>query len=216
VADLTRAEIRAQVLLHAFNANDVANANTWISQVERRVWGLVDWPFKEVDLTSLTVTANDPTPTLPADYARVTQLLNHQREPLVELDRDQFDERGLSDSDSTGIPSCYTVIGRSIVLGPYPDAGYTFQMRYERLLSHRDSTGAITVGAMDEEDDYPFWTGHELLLVHGARAIGKGIRNDPSQAYDQQEYDAALLDMISDYFPASRGPRRYGRDRLGE
>jgi hypothetical protein len=215
VANLTWLEIINGVLRHGFNEGDRVYAQAWAADYYRRTWDLVDWPFKTPDLGALTITANDPTPAMPADAARVLEILNDNRDPLMEISQEAFDDAGYSDTGSTGKPHSYWMQGHQPVLGPIPDGAYDYFVRYERGVTHRDNAGAYVAGVPTLDDDYLFWDGYEHVIIFGARAIGKVATYNPTGAEDQNQADAMLLDMMSAWFPPGGAPVTFGRDKLG-
>lgn len=207
--------MKAAVRSNAFNASDDANIERWLNDYYRRVWGLVDWPFRTPDAVSLAITQNDATPAMPADLIRVVEILDDEETVLAEISQEEYDRFGFSDTASTGKPGFYWMQARQAVLGPIPDANYTYRLRYERGLTHRDVNGAYVAGIMSAATDQLFWDGFEFLVIFGARAMGKKLSNNPTWAQDQDEADAMLLDMMAEWFPSGNTPMQFGRDMLG-
>jgi hypothetical protein len=212
---LTWKQIIDRVLMNAFNESDRIYAKEWATSYYEQTWGLVDWPFKVTELSVLTVTGGDQTPLMPGDMESIIELMDDNHAPLREITQEAFDAGGYSDPNSSGKPGIYWMQGGQVVLGPTPDATYSYYVRYERAVCHRDSAGNIVAGAPTGDSDYLFWDGYEYLIVFGARAMGKLLTNNPTYDGDQERADAMLLDMISRWFPSGNQPLSYGRDRLG-
>lgn len=215
MANLTFSQMQDKAIANAFNEGNRSDVQVWLNDYYRRVWGLVDWPFRKPEPASLTVTAGDATPTMPTDIMRVVEVMDNNENPLSEINQEQYDQSGFLDTSATGKPSVYWLDGRQIRFGPIPDGSYTFQIRYERGLTHRNAAGTAVAGPMTLSDDQLFWDGFEYLIIFGARAMGKVLTNNPTWPGDVDQADAMLLDMMAEWFPPGNQPTQYGRDMLG-
>jgi hypothetical protein len=105
---------------------------------------------------------------------------------LPQLEEAVFNRNYLSGriAGQTGKPEAFTVVNRRVILGPVPNAVYTYYGSYKRLLGYDtgNPAGTFKVGQMGETDptkDKPWWPPeHWEVLVVGARALGLKLVND--------------------------------------
>lgn len=174
------------------------NSKRWLASAYQDVWSATDWTFKRVSLSTLTLSAGDPTPTMPADYADTINIYDEQGNELKRLSEEEF-ERYSVDPTFVGTPYLYAVVNRQLIFAPSP-GGNTFKHSYFRRLSHKESDGTtVTGGFMDEDSDYPLWDDHHAVLIPRATAIGLIEVNDPTWEQAQGEYERQLDRMKDDY-----------------
>ena len=147
MANLTFQEIVNRVLSHAFNEGDRENAKQWVCDYYRRTWDLIDWPFKIPDLAELLVVGGRPDA---GDAGRPVagdrDPRRQQRPVWARSPRRRSTTTATATRTTTGRPSSYWMNGRQAVLGPVPASDYTFQIRYERGVTHRDAAGNYVAG----------------------------------------------------------------------
>lgn len=203
---MTFAEIQDEVITARFNAGQRASVKRWINYRYSWVWGHAEWPFKKVGPTSLTVTSGSQNVTEPSDIARVIRLYTDLGEPVRELEPERFD-LAYSYHTYTARPTDYKVVNGQIVLGPTPDANYTYKLAYEKALTELSA----------DSDTPAFPSRYHYLLVMGAIATGLKLENDPTWQPLEQEFVEAVGAMSEDLLPPDRaGNTQYGRDYLGQ
>jgi hypothetical protein len=177
------------------------NAKRWIATAYQDVWSADDWTFKRVSRASLTMTAGDTTPTMPADFGSAIELFDDSGNKLEYLSQERFERYYAADlvGSTAGIPSAYTVVNRQIEVSSAPGTA-TYKLSYYRRLSHKESDGTtVTAGFMNEDDDFPLWDDHHAVLIPRATAIGLIEVNDPTWQQAQEEYERQLQRMSADY-----------------
>lgn len=185
-------------------ASQRTNAKRWLATAYTDVWNALRpenrlWSFELVFRSSLAVTAGDPTPTMPPDYADTFTLYDQDGEPLTRLSPEEF-EFEFADAADNAAPYAFTVVNRQIHLGPTPDGAATFTHTYRRRLAHRESDEVtVSAGFMDEDSDYPLWDDHHGVLIPRAVAIGLMELNDPTWEQMQAEFERQLSRMRDDY-----------------
>lgn len=210
--------IQDRVILNRFREAQRGEVKKWVDAEYAYLWNFNDFSFKHVtameSASALTVTASDNTPTLPTDFADAEGLYNDRGDPLDPLEPEAFERfyRGLT---STGEPAHYTVVNRTLYLGPTPSRSATYNLAYRRKLAHLLANGTVTAGPMSNDDDQPMWTSdHDEILVSGARMRGKIRAQDPTWQADEQERDAALAALLIDFAPSNVAKPTYARDPL--
>ena len=175
------------------------NAKRWLNTAYQDVWSSADWTFKRVSLSTLALTAGDSTPDMPSDYGDTIELYDPQQGyKLKRLSQEEFEQYAV-DPLFVGTPYLYSVINRQVTLAPSPGGG-TLRHSYFRRLSHREADGTtVTVGFMNEDDDYPLWDDHHAVLIPRATAVGLVEVNDPTWEQAQTEYERQLARMKEDY-----------------
>lgn len=196
---LNRDALVAAILGRRFPAaSQTTNALRWLATAYSDVWEAADWTFKRVSLSSLSVTAGDETPAMPADYSETLLLVDQYGDELQRMSQEQFEHEFAADfaNGTTGAPWAYTAVDGKLILGPKPNATATFKHSYKRRLSHLESDGTtVTAGFMDEGSDYPLWSDHHGVLIPRAVSIGLQEINDPTWEAPQQEYERQLARM---------------------
>lgn len=98
------------------------------------------WPWLEKE-TTLTITAGDASPTLPADFGKVISLVTNQVGALMP-ERLDYVTKTYINSTETGEPHTYFFLGYELRLYPTPSANGTARLKY-----------AAIVLPLDEESD---------------------------------------------------------------
>lgn len=180
------------------------NAKRWIATAYADVWNAQRadnqlWPFEVVSLSTLTLSAGDSTPTMPADYADTISLFDPLTGyALKRLPTEEIEWMSV-DPNFSGTPYVYGVQNRQIILAPTPTGG-TLRHTYRRRLAHKESDGVtVTAGFFDEDSDYPIWDDYHSILIPRATAIGLLEVNDPTWETPQAEYERQLDRMKEDY-----------------
>jgi hypothetical protein len=182
-------------------ASQRTNAKRWLATAYQDVWSAEDWTFKRVSRASLTMTAGDTTPTMPADFGSAIELFDDSGNKLEYLSQERFERYFAADLivSTAGTPYAYTVVNRQIEVSSAPGTA-TYKLSYYRRLSHKESDGTtVTAGFMDEDSDYPLWDDNHAVLIPRATAIGLIEVNDPTWQQAQEEYERQLGRMMSDY-----------------
>lgn len=214
---MTKAELRTELQATGFGLTspEVIRQNEWLKAAYTWVWNAAEWSFKQVDMTSLAVTAGDSTPTMPSDFGTVRRIFDNQGSELRELDPDAFErefQAGII-SGERGNPWAFKVVNRQYTLGPTPSASATFQHSYERRICHLETDGStITAGFMDEDDDLPLWpVDHHMILVYHAAMVGHGMNSNPAAVTFQGLRDDHFEAMLTDLVAEKPVGRQYGR-----
>lgn len=174
------------------------------------IWHRHDWIFKRVSAldsaANVSVTAGDSTPALPAAFGEALELLNHNGDPIMQLDPPTFEARYRDPGASRGEPEAFTVSNRVLYLGPTPSTARTFYLAHKRILCHLADGTTVTAGKMDSNADTPLWSEeHHEVLIAGARARGKKREQDPTWQADEAERDELLTVMMGDLIAPSVG-----------
>ena len=215
---MTYQELQDAVIFNRFKEPmRTPHVKRWITSEYAYIWGVADWIFKRVSAfetgAELTITAGDNTPTMPAAFAEAIGLLNHNGDPLTQLDPRTFEASYRDPGASRGEPEAFTVVNRIIYLGPTPSTARTFYLPHKRTLCHKADGTTVTAGKMDSNADTPLWgEEHHEVLIAGARARGKKREQDPTWQADEDERDALLSVMMGD--PIANNVGSYGRDSL--
>ncbi|MCR4339996.1 MAG: hypothetical protein NUW01_08930 [Gemmatimonadaceae bacterium] len=216
---MTFEELQDAVLFNRFKESmRTPHVKRWLTSEYSYVWHAADWQFKRVTAfetgAELTVTAGDNTPTMPAAFAETISLLNHNGDPLLQLDPRVFEANYRNPSAGRGEPEAFTVVNRQVYLAPTPLTARTFYLAHRRLLCHKADGSTVTSGKMNSNADTTMWgEDHDEVLVAGARARGKKREQDPTWQADEAERDQLLTLMIGDLVAANVGSA-YGRDTL--
>lgn len=210
---MTKAELRTQLQRTGLGtaAADVISQNESLRAGYAWVWNAAEWSFRKIDMGSLSVTAGDSTPTMPADFGTVTDIFDQDGYALTELDPDEFD-RVFQPSvvmSLRGVPSAYKVVDRQVTLGPIPVSTTTFRWSYNRRVCHLDSVTQLPVaGFMIDDPDLPLWpVDHHMILVHHAAMLEHGLYGYATAATHQDLRDDAKDAMVEDLI----GERATGR-----
>lgn len=209
---MTLAEIADEVRRARFTAAGTGEPESWVRHAYGRVWSAEEWTFKRVGPTAFPVSAGATD--LPDDADRVLVLTDpEQEEPLTYVEPGDFD-RYLSPGLPAGGPSWFTIYNRQIVVAPVPDGGYTFDLSYQRRLSHFNVSAEPVAGHMVAGDDSPLWPDdHHDILITGGLVRGLQLKNDPTWPPLADEFRQQLQDMRDSYLDKP-GPVQYGRDAL--
>ncbi len=212
------------VLANRFKPTDIGQAQRWVRAEYQYIWNAYDWSFKHVSAfdtaAQLTIEAGNNTPSLPADFADLAELYDDTGELLEPLTSSRFGERYRGDAINgrRGSPEAYTIVGRTLYLGPTPDRDATFSLGYTRILSHiaTSAGNSIVAGNMSDDSDAPLWypSGSSEALIAGARARGKKRAQDATWQADTAERDELLDALLADFAPAATTKAEYGRDPL--
>lgn len=208
---MTFNELATEVITTRFNESMRARIKRWINVCEQKIWDAEDWPFKYVTDQALTVTANTQTINTSSitDFNRPITLLDQDGVKIVYLTNREWDDQ-YADDLSFGEPVNYTMVNRTIYLGPTPNANATFTCRYERVYAHLNSSGVITPGLMNADNDTPIWdAAYHFALVVGALSLGLRLSNDPTWEPLELEYQEEIARMRNHYMPPRLGNRSY-------
>ena len=197
---LTYLQLQNAVLGRRFPNASRSDAKRWLATAYSDVWAAEDWTFKRVSRATLTFTAGDSTPAMPADFGDAIELYDNYGTIIERLSQEEFEEE-YADTlilGTTGIVEAYTVVNRQIEVAPVPgDASY--KLSYWRSVCHKESDGTtVTAGFMDEDTDYPLWDDHHSILIPRAMVIGLIEINDPTWQPLQEEYERQLERMKRD------------------
>lgn len=215
---MTYGELQDEVIDLRLKESQRSSVMQWINLRYQFVWGYADWPWKRVGPADLTLTAGDSTPTPPVDFNRPLRLYDHQGSELAWLSPDEFDKEYLYSelSGTRGRPQAFKWVHNQVFVAPVPDAAYTYELVYERKLSHLVS-GAITLGPMDSALDEPIWdSAYHYVLVYGALADGLRLENDPTYPQIEEQFAVGLQSMLDHYLPTQSpaGNMQFGADTL--
>ena len=213
---MTFDDIVDEVILLRFKDGLRTQVQRWVNERYSWVWSASEWPFKYAAPTNLTVTSADNTPTLPSDFGRVMALYNDSGARLTYRTPPEFWE--LYTPVATSAPPIdYTVQDGVLYLGPTPGASATYQIAYERTLSHKNVSGTVVAGLMSADSDTPIWDSrHHYILVMGALSTGMKAMNDPTWQSLETEFSNLFTVMQNDLLPPDRTESvQWGRDMLG-
>lgn len=189
-----------------FDSTQDTTIKRWVNQRYAWLWAQHDWPFKKNALANLAVTTGDNTPTPPANLLRVNQIFDDSGSEVRYLDPREFNTFYAYESTaSRGKPYHYTVVNGVIIVGPTPDANYTFEIAYEARLT-----------LLVADADVPaIPTEYHPILIVGAIAAGLREENDPTAPGVEQEFQFLYEAMVNSLLPPDAArPRQYGRDDL--
>jgi hypothetical protein len=130
---VTLTEIQ-EALKRLASVDDTDPLAAWINAAYHEFEMAFEWPFLEL-FTSVVLTPNLGTVTLPSNFLRVNSLkITGQGCTLDYIGFREFEDNVL-DPTVTGLPTLFTVIGQeSFMLYPVPDSGYTLRLFYRRKL----------------------------------------------------------------------------------
>jgi hypothetical protein len=205
---VNRSTLRTELQASGFGTDSasVTRQNNWLDAAYTWIWNArdpsgvkINWSFAKVDQANLTVTANDSTPTMPADVGTVDWIIDATGQQLDELDPEEFD-RQFAGIVQTGAPYAYKVVNRVVTLGPTPSAAATFTWSYTRRVSHFSSDGVTIVsGTLANDSDIPIWPAdHHMILVFHAALVGHALNSNPFAGTMQGLRDDALQAMRAD------------------
>lgn len=220
-------DIESQVIFGSFKEPQrVPYVRTWVTTRYARLWTSFEWAFKMVEATAMATVAGSRYLTVPSDFGAMRGLFDDTgvRE-LPQLEEDVFNRNYLSSriAGQTGKPEAYCVVNRRVVLGPVPNAIYTYYGSYKRLLGYDtgNPSGTFKVGQMGETDptkDKPWWPPeHWECLVIGARALGLKLVNDTAWFALEQQFEDLVQGMVADdllHDANTASSRQYGRDMV--
>lgn len=220
-------EIEDQVIFGSFKpAQRTPYVRGWVNTRYARLWTSFEWAFKMVEAVAMATVPGSRYLTLPSDFGAMRGLYDETgvRE-LPCLEEAVFNRNYLSSriAGQTGKPEAYTVVNRRVILGPVPNAVYTFYGSYKRLLGYDtgNPSGTFKVGQMGETDptkDKPWWPAeHWEVLVIGARALGLKLVNDTAWFALEQQFEDLVQGMVADdllHDASNTTSRQYGRDQL--
>lgn len=196
------ATLQSQVIGTRFNENQRTSVKYWINATYARLWASHNWPFKDGGPTTVGVTAS----TVTVDTSGISNLMRPkdlQRDDgyqLRYLRRREYDYL-YAGSTSTGTPYHYTMINRTLYLGPIPSETASYTLLYEKRLT--ELSADADVPAFDSE--------FHMILVFGASAMGLMLENDPTWDSLDAQYREMLTLMTAHYLPHQAGEnRQYG------
>jgi hypothetical protein len=196
---VTFKNLQDEVMLQRFTGElNRASVKSWLNVRYTAIWNAADWYFKHVRNKALVISASDPTPTMPSDFAESEGLYDQDGSPLIYVTPRDFDETALG-VVSSGTPYAYTVVDREIWLYPTPPAA-TFKQSYRRRLCHIDGpSGLVAAGIMVDDSDQPLWGAEfDYLLVLDAQMLGMQLQNDPTWADLKPARDELLESLRGD------------------
>lgn len=185
---------------------DLVSQKHWLDSAYLWVWNArtprgvpIRWSFEDVDQAALPVVAGSQ-PATPDDLGQVAWILDQNGDPLREMAADEFDAAFGEDTVNgiTGQPVAFKVVNRTITLGPKPGVTGTFTVSYRRRVAHYNGSSIVTAGTFTDDNDFPLWPDHHLILVHAAALIGHSGRSNPFSQLYQALRDEALQAMRSD------------------
>jgi hypothetical protein len=204
VSNLTFLQMQNMVLEDAFPEGKRTDAKAWIVDAHTEIWDADNYVFKSTIVPASVVNG---LLTAPADLADVFALYDQYGARLRPYyDVAQFyDHYNANVIGQTAIPEAFCVVGLNVAVEPH-SAGTVagFQLAYKKskpnLVSDTDLSGLPD--------------GYDLALVHGGKAIGFTMINNPFAddfyakfiAKKQQLRDAYLsgIDQVGDQMPAFR------------
>lgn len=187
-----------------FKPTQATSVKRWLNARAAELWGMEDWTFRKV-YESLSVTAGDDTPTMPATFGIALGLWDANGDPVTYIPPNAFFNRHLGNT-SGGNPSSYTVVNKQIVLDPKPSGNQTWTLYHDRAYCHNIDTGVYTPGDMDEDTDLPALpTETHYLLIHGAISLGSVAMNDFTYQFAEQAWQTGVESMKRNFLVDQRG-----------
>lgn len=181
----------------------------WIKAAYADIWNAKNWSFKYLTNQTFWTTSDSlssgsasQTPKMPTDFSRVTSLYDDQGYELRWLEQADF-ERNWTNVTSTGRPCEFTVVNNRIILGPTPNAAYSFDLSYRRRLATRNSSDTVQAGFFQADTDKALWDDHDYVIVIRAKIIGLRDRSDPTAGDLEGEY-VRLLEAMAEEWIVSR------------
>lgn len=182
----------AKTALKRYGFDDTDPLNAWLDQAKNELEVSYDWPFLQSIFTD-PVAIGDNQLTLPADYFKVQSVRDTTNNRKLQYrDIDGF-ERDITDSNETGLPSIYTVIGASgLQLWPVSDSNWDARVVYQQALA--DING-LADGAL-----LPGPTRIHYLYVIGAAYIGLQAENEEERSGNAQAmFEKGIARLIRKY-----------------
>lgn len=225
-------DIATQVMFGSFKGNQKdPYVYDWINSRYARLWTAFEWSFKIVEPTAMATVAGNRYLTLPSDFGAMRNLFDESGTNEIQfLESAVFNRRYVGGRilGQTGKPEAFTVVDGKVILGPIPNAVYTFFGEYKRKLVCDDGSGGpglrgvAVVGMMRRTvptTDKPWGIPqeHYETLVIGARALGLKLVNDTAWFALEQQHDDLVQGMLADnllHDDESGANRQYARDNF--
>lgn len=193
---MTRKEIVDAVLNDRFSPSQRGDAEDWVGARYWWLWSLKPWTFKQASADVQATAGNSLLGNVPSDLRAVRGLFTNQGRRLRWLEPADFDSRYYDADDPVqGDPCHFTVWAGQIIVGPTPVTTATYRMLYE-----------LEWQPLADDDAVPLLPeGSHMGLVFGGAATGLKLQNDPTwQAFDE-DFQAALTVLESQYLVDARG-----------
>lgn len=204
---MTFKQLQDEAILLRFNEGNRASVKSWLNLRYAAIWAKADWHFKHVRNQNVSVTASDPTPTIPNDFAKSEGIYDGNGDALTYLTPREFDGEAYQVPATTApTPGYFTIVDRELWLFPTPPGTATYKLSYLRRLAHIDSgTGLAAAGVMVNDSDSPIWDAeYDYLLVLEAVILGCQVLEFPYADLVAQR-DEILAAMIADLVGGQQG-----------
>ena len=197
-----------------FKTTQVNSYKAWLNSRAAELWNLEDWTFKK-NKAAMTVTSGSETSTAPSDLGIVLGIWNQYGDPVRYTPPQDFfpDHQANAYSGTTGDPSTFTVVNKTIYLDPTPSTtSSSWAIYYDRAYCHKDSNGNYVAGDMTSDNDTPALPPEcHYLLIHGATAMGSINMNDFTYQFAEQGWQNGLEVMRRNYLADQRtGSQQWG------
>ena len=212
MAAMTFLQMQNEIVNLRFGEPKRLNAVLWIQHRYRQVFGLRDWPFRQVSREPVTTGAGGSITTAsPLRRAYALELASGDSLAYISPREMRTDYK--VGTALTGPPQVYTQIGGLLQTQPPLPSGASVFVSYQRAVCCFDDHGLIRAGALSGAADTPLWPEeHHYLLVLGGMATGLKNVNDPTWESLEQEYQLSIDAMIDDLMPPDLyGTTQYGR-----
>lgn len=176
-----------------------------ILEAYRRIWFRhLNWDFRRIGPTNLTVAAGTESPTLDLDSASVVlaadviAVYDDLGQKLRRMSPSVFDEqfRASFVQNERDRPFAYKWQNGVLTLGPRPSSSYTFTYVYERQMGFLNAGTTFKVGDMSGSTDTPAWDArHHRALVWEARSIVAEEQASPYAVTAHEQSEIALETM---------------------
>lgn len=212
MAKTTFAEMQNELTTLRFGEQRRANAARWLQHRYRQLFGVRDWPFRQVVREPVTISA-DGSFTTDSPFRRIVALELGTGEALAYMTPADLRASYPLNGAQAPPPLNYTAIDGVVRVAPAPGGDLSAYCSYQRAVCCYAENGTVRPGALANATDYPLWPEeHHYLLVLGGMATGLKNVNDPSWQSIEQEFQIGVDSMIDDLMPEQYGTLQYGRE----
>lgn len=199
---MTFKEITDAVLAGRFKESQRTDAKRWVNSRLAWLWDLEQWTFTEGAADVAVTDGSKAVSGLPADFASAIGLFRADGAELAPLERHDYEQRYRA--AAAGAPEAFTVFGAgaaapTVLVGPPSnETSASYRLLYEKRATLLVADGDVP--GIPEE--------HHFGLVHGARADGMKLQNDPTWQSVEQNFMATIDTMRRKWLNPMRGMHR--------
>ena len=202
---LTLGDMKTTIRNHGFSDTDDSTLTELLNDAYEDIWTREGWPFKEAE-TTISVVANNATPTMPADFGKVIALGDDTNSTELEFFRaDELQLETIGSLTATGQPLIYYFVGNTLKLYPVPDSSYTLTLKYIK-----------TFTPLTADTDVPALPNNHRLIVLGALVSAYDMQDDTDLAQRfEGRFENRLLRAREDWWINQYGTPEYVQDIYG-